>query len=151
MSSVYQNNSWGKKNPKISLNIVICSKISQFFLNWYKSRILAFKITNLDHENAYFAMIKQQKPFSMIINAVSPVPLGQGSATCGLRAMCGSLDVKLRLFSSICKYYLFYEKTIKIVLNRLTRIRHRFYLSATYTRFSLHPSHMTNVITAVSL
>ena len=28
--------------------------------------------------------------------------LGQGSAT------CGSLDVKLRLFSSICKYYLLY-------------------------------------------
>jgi hypothetical protein len=27
--------------------------------------------------------------------------LEQGSATCGSRATCGSLDVKLRLFSSI--------------------------------------------------
>jgi hypothetical protein len=29
------------------------------------------------------------------------IALGQGSATCGSRATCGSLDVKLRLFSSI--------------------------------------------------
>jgi hypothetical protein len=39
--------------------------------------------------------------------------LTQGSATCGSRATCGSLDVKLRLFSSIRKYYLFYKKKIK--------------------------------------
>jgi hypothetical protein len=40
------------------------------------------------------------------------IHLAQGSATCGSRATCGSLDVKLRLFSSIRKCYLFYKKNI---------------------------------------
>jgi hypothetical protein len=47
------------------------------------------------------------------------IDLGQGSATCGSQATCGSLDVKLRLFSSIRKYYLKKKKHLKIVLNRL--------------------------------
>ena len=32
------------------------------------------------------------------------------------------------------------KKNYKIILNRLTRIRHRFYLSAACTRFSPHPT-----------
>ena len=91
----------------------------------------------------------------------SNICLGQGSATCGSRATCGSLDVKLRLFG--CEVaalqfhtqilFILYKKKkikIKIVLNRLTRIRHRFYLSAICTRFSLHPSPMTRIVTVVS-
>ena len=44
------------------------------------------------------------------------IRLWQRSATCGSRATCGSLDVKLQLFSSIRKYYLFKQK--KKIQNR---------------------------------
>ena len=47
------------------------------------------------------------------------VTLSQGSATCGSRATCGSLDVKLWLF--IRKYYLFYQKCILLASNTFTR------------------------------
>ena len=64
--------------------------------------------------------------------------LNQGSATCGSRATCGSLNVKLWLFSSILKYYLFYQKEKKHlkILNRLTRIRHLFYLCHLHSLFT---------------
>jgi hypothetical protein len=59
---------------------------------------------------------RYQFVFRLLVGGEKCVALEQGSATCGSRATCGSLDVKLRLFSSIRKYYLFYKK--KLFKNR---------------------------------
>ncbi|KAK0056009.1 hypothetical protein Bpfe_014410 [Biomphalaria pfeifferi] len=51
---------------------------------------------------------------SMSVRSSTPqyrwIGLEPGSVTCGSRATCGSLDVKLRHFTCISKYYLFYRK-----------------------------------------
>ncbi|GFU88124.1 hypothetical protein TNCV_1336931 [Trichonephila clavipes] len=74
--------------------------------------------------------------------------LRQGSATYGSQAICSSLDVKLRLFSSLRKYYLFYQK--KTFKNRSESIDEDYApflaLSHLYSLFT-SPSAVTRIVT----